>query len=290
MSTLSNSDVDVMRFYLDNELISNLESLDGNLQTPMHYAARFGRSSAIKLLSEFGANIAPTDRYGRTPLHIAAQENHLSVVEVLIDLSVEIKACSAGCTPLAYAYMSGSVEVIKALEEYERRIEQETRVVNDPKVARTMSNAMLNAIQRNDLDACKGLLQGGCPVDIELSLDGPVTPLMATICINESQPIAQYLIEMGATVSTVYTRPYRGKFFTILEAALAHSRNAILIALFERYFQEAPSLSSLQRSPLHVALSYGNLGGFEILLNFMQQAQHTRKAPEQVALLPWMKP
>ncbi|KAF7536294.1 hypothetical protein G7054_g4673 [Neopestalotiopsis clavispora] len=283
--SMFSGNLDCLRFYLDNKLICNIESVDKSLETPMHYAARLDQPHAIKVLSEYGANISPADRDGMTPLHTAAEEGQPRVVKVLIELGAEIKACSVGCTPLHYAYKSGFREVIKALQNYEGCVDQKTRKVSHPKAARLMSTTMVRAIESGDLDVCAGLLRAGCSVDIALGSPRSVTPLMLTICMNESPSIAQHLLEMGATVSTVYNPPYRGQFFTILEAALANGCNDILPALLKRYFEEAPSPHNAPRSPLQIALKHQNFDGFKVLLDFVQQAQQTRKPSKQVPLL-----
>ena len=60
---------------------------DMQWQTPVHYAARNGHSSALSLLFENPGNRGSRDRYdreGNTPLHIAALMGHVEEVDALL--------------------------------------------------------------------------------------------------------------------------------------------------------------------------------------------------------------
>lgn len=52
--------------------------------TPLHEAAYYGRSEAIKLLLAAGAKTEERDELGRTPLHYASGRDHIDAVKALI--------------------------------------------------------------------------------------------------------------------------------------------------------------------------------------------------------------
>lgn len=58
---------------------------------PLHYAAMYGRTEAVKLLVNYGAKINVKGAYGRTPLIYAASESP-EMVQFLIDHGADIKA------------------------------------------------------------------------------------------------------------------------------------------------------------------------------------------------------
>ena len=56
--------------------------LDGNIRTPLTYAAEFGQQTVTKLLLK-DANVC--DKNGHTPLHYAAMYGHENIVKLLLD-------------------------------------------------------------------------------------------------------------------------------------------------------------------------------------------------------------
>ncbi|CAM9710592.1 unnamed protein product [Lampetra planeri] len=64
----------------------------GELQTPLHHAAKRGATAAVKAMELHGADMHARDRQGRTPLHIAVMHGHRETAQLLIDLGADSSA------------------------------------------------------------------------------------------------------------------------------------------------------------------------------------------------------
>eukprot|EP00439_Symbiodinium_sp_Y106_P009862 s6824_g1.t1 len=64
---------------------AEVELRDVDERTPLHLAARDGRTQAVSLLLDAGSEVDALDRFGRTPLYYAAQGSHRDVVALLVD-------------------------------------------------------------------------------------------------------------------------------------------------------------------------------------------------------------
>ncbi|KAI1346609.1 hypothetical protein F5Y01DRAFT_321618 [Xylaria sp. FL0043] len=261
--------IDCLRFYFDRNLLVDPEVTDSAMNTPIHYAARFGQSGVVEFLRDRGSNINAAAHGGLCPLHLAVQGQHLHTVRVLVSLGAELKACGSGLTPLAYAYQTGNMALIQLLQATQDN-NTTRQILTQPKpkgLLRSMAKAWRNALDRNDIEACKHLLSQGCPVDIQLDEPWPVTPLMCAICTSRRLEIVGCLIDQGARVSTVFYGKRMPPFLTGLEAAAAKPMyNDLLPKIVAKYLEEKGELLTLSRSPLSSAVSNNNYVGLEVLL------------------------
>ncbi|KAI0802249.1 ankyrin repeat-containing domain protein [Xylaria sp. FL0064] len=266
--------VECLRFYFDSNLLDDVEATDNAMQTPMHYAARYGELETVEFLKGRGGNINATDRGGFCPLHLAVQGKHIRTVRTLLSLGAESKVCNSGLTPLAYAYQTGNLALIQLLQTT-RDNNASRQVLAQPKskgLLRSMAKALRNALGRDDIEACKHLLSQGCPVDIQLDEPWPVTPLMCAICTSRRPEIVGWLIDQGARVSTVFRKERMPMSLTGLEAAAAQPMyNDLLPRIVAKYFEEKGELLSLPRSPLSSAVRNNNYVGLETLLDAVRR-------------------
>ncbi|KAH6898097.1 hypothetical protein B0T10DRAFT_577585 [Thelonectria olida] len=263
----SYGEIKCLEFYLDQNILSDLEARDSDLATPLHYAARFGQSSIIKVLKARGGDIDATDRSGLTPLHLAASMQHLETVKILLNMGAKHPVCHAGCTPAAYAYTTGNENVIKALETSSEGYILPDISVTSPRVLGALVNGLRKAIQEDDVDACQRLRTFGCPINIRFNDSRGLTPLGLAIKEQKTPEVVQWLLDNGATVSTTFEDSGRN----VLHLAVRYaSFNPILSHLIERYLEEGGRFSGPSCTILHAAVEGKNIEGLQILLDTLR--------------------
>lgn len=256
-----------LEFYLNENLLSDLEVLDDDLQTPLHYAAYAGQLPVVKFLKERGCNLNSAARDGTTPLHLAVKFGHVSVVEALLGMGAKSKVCDLGLTPLSLAYNRSNLDIINMLRNLEGHISSSTSPTSS-KGLEVMAVAFCNAMKRNDIQACKDIHRQGFPLDYQLVSPWPVTPLMFAVCNLCHPSIVEWLIKRGSKVSIVFQGPQFPPYITVLEAAIATPMyNGLLPLLLTKYFQEGGSFLRLPRTPLNTAVTSRNHEGLTILLD-----------------------
>ncbi|KAJ4200222.1 hypothetical protein NW767_007743 [Fusarium falciforme] len=266
-----NGNTECLEFYLDQGLLSDLEYHDDELETPMHYAARFDHFSTIEWLEGREGNINARNRDGLTPLHLAVDKGHLETAKTLINLGAEQQPCNRGDTPLMYAYVKGNEGMIETLQSSSKQPQESSSSIKSPETLRLLAGAMRDAILRSDVAACERIHALGCPIDDEICFGQALTPLAVAICHQKDPEIVQWLIDSGATVSTVFPQPYQGRYLTALEAAVARPRfNNLLHKLLNSFLEEGGNFLDMDRSPLHLAVGYNNANGLKILLGWLR--------------------
>ncbi|KAM0426320.1 hypothetical protein ACHAPT_008360 [Fusarium lateritium] len=269
-----------LEFYLNQELLSDLECRDDGLKTPMHYAAWFDHSSTVRSLEARGGNINARECNGYTPLHYAICNKYLEVARTLIDLGAKHQAYTADCVGLALAYVEGDSAMIDLVQNSLHGCRETATSITSPRNLRFLGNAMANAIKNGDVSLCERIHALGCPIDVEVK---GATPLAVAICEQDDPKIAQWLLNSGATVSAVFPEPYQEKYSTALEAAAAHpAMNSLLPQLLEKYLKEGGSFLDMDQSPLHFSIEHENLEGLKILLGWLRD---TYESPEAKFLL-----
>jgi ankyrin repeat protein len=136
---------------------------DNDKDTPLHYAAYFGRGQIAEILISAGAKLNAQNYLGFTPLHYATNKGHTEVVKILITSGAEIDIKTlrgrtplflvamnsgdpviakmlldagadvnthenSGATPLSYAPFRGFNKLIDVLLDYEAEVETNTEL------------------------------------------------------------------------------------------------------------------------------------------------------------------
>jgi len=81
---------------------ADVNAVDKDGRTPLHYAAEGGCAEAVKKLLELGADVYAIDSRGQTALHYAVKSLNKDVVELVLHAGVNAKDAH-GETPLHLA-------------------------------------------------------------------------------------------------------------------------------------------------------------------------------------------
>ena len=95
----------------------NINQQDGNGNTPLMHATKYGHIEIMKLLIENGAEISKCNKYDDNLLHLAAYGGvHDEIVKFLIQSGVNVNQVNSdGQTPLMVAVHGGEIEIVKSL-------------------------------------------------------------------------------------------------------------------------------------------------------------------------------
>ena len=107
-STSENAPADRSRHQLDDQIEP----------TPLHLAARYGRTEIVSVLIAGGAAVNPAAYRKNTPLHWAAEYGHVAVVKEQLKAGADwTKKNDLGRTPLQLAIERGKKEVEQILRQ-----------------------------------------------------------------------------------------------------------------------------------------------------------------------------
>ncbi|WP_341817238.1 ankyrin repeat domain-containing protein [Wolbachia endosymbiont (group A) of Agelastica alni] len=170
---------------------ANIEAKDINHWTSLHYAAWQGQLEAAKLLLDYGAIIEAKTNLGEVPLHISAKFGRLDILRLLLIRSANIDAKNNDNeTALKVANKFGQSNVADLLEKKKNEY-----------------GFLFNAIQNDDLNRVRGLLNEGANIESRDERDR--TPLQYACWIGKLE-IAKFLFDKGADIETrdsVYDTP-----------------------------------------------------------------------------------
>ncbi|XP_009982295.1 PREDICTED: ankyrin repeat and SOCS box protein 8, partial [Tauraco erythrolophus] len=103
-----------------------VNALDGYNRTALHYAAEKDET-CVEILLEYGANPDALDGNKDTPLHWAAFKNNAECARALLESGASVNARDYNAdTPLSWAAMKGNLESVSVLLDFGA----EVRVVN----------------------------------------------------------------------------------------------------------------------------------------------------------------
>jgi len=108
---------------------ADVNAVQGDGVTGLHWAARQGAAELAGTLIVAGANVKATTRFGAiTPLHLAAERGSAAVIALLVKGGADVNArTSTGATALMFAAASGDTAAIAALIDAGAAIEAKER-------------------------------------------------------------------------------------------------------------------------------------------------------------------
>jgi ankyrin repeat protein len=189
----AHGNVESLRFYVDRQLLENIDCLDSDGLTPLIHAAWTGQVRHVDYLCRNGANPnfqCPNHgrHHGRTALHFAVLSASFTTVQTLLQ---QHKAKSLpdfeGTKPLFLAYEIGDQGIIHALQQSDDAFMLEpapnatsidlSQDTTTQQHQRGLAHALQGAIRSGNLELCKQLRTSGCHLDVDLDCGG-CSPLM----------------------------------------------------------------------------------------------------------------
>ncbi|WQF85414.1 Putative fungal domain of STAND protein [Colletotrichum destructivum] len=274
-----NGQIEILRFYLDHELISDVDSRAEDGCTPLHFAAIGGHTSVVEFLCARGCDVNARTAKGSSSLHLAARYHMLGVARALIDAGCRPSLDSAGMRPSFYALQSNDTRLIALFTSSESDPEQLT---SDTREHDTLSErprrmafaaAFEDAILDNNLNRCQDLVARGCDLEIPLNSCGGCSPLIMAI-EEERTAIVVWLLAEGASltrtvscgdpvVSAIHLIVGNPSLIEVLPQSLA------------RYTNSEDGAWGQYSSLIHTAAASNNDKGLELLLkNLKDRSEH----------------
>jgi quinoprotein dehydrogenase-associated probable ABC transporter substrate-binding protein len=215
-SAVTANDIDRVRYLLTHG--AKVNSFDGDGNTPLINATRFGFSAVATYLAEHKADANLADRSGWTPLMYSAWDDDPVLVKMLLAHGANLLATEGdGLTALAIAAQNGKVKAAEALVAAGAD-------VNAPVAKGGYTPLMLASIS-GSVPLATSLIAHGAKVDA--TNPGGLTALMIAAA-NDRAGVVELLLRSGADVDA---RSEDGR--TALSIAQEANSNAGLIKLLQ---------------------------------------------------------
>ena len=197
--------IDAIKKHLEAGVEVN--SLNKNKQTALHFAASAGRLDAATVLLEARADVTVADKYQKTALHYSATNGHKATTALLLEKGALINAKDdKNKTPLDYAVTKKRTEVIELLRSKGGKTAKEQLAAEN----------IFAASEVGDVESVKKLLAG---VDVNGKNKGGYTALHLASKKGHVE-VAKVLLEAKAAVAAAsksgktalhYVANYKGK-------------------------------------------------------------------------------
>ena len=182
-------DMDRVRYLLKHG--AQIDFRDGEGNTPLINATRFGYADVATYLVDHKADVKQADRTNWTPLMFAAWTDNPELAKMMIHHGASLEARDAdGLTPLAIASQNGKVEAAQVLVEAGADV--------DAPVAKGGYTPLMLASISGSTDLANALIKHGAQVNAVNS--GGVTALMIAAAGNHSG-VAELLLKSGADIN-----------------------------------------------------------------------------------------
>ena len=174
-----------------NESGGDVDLIEADGTTVLHYAVQIDDANLVELLIEAGADATATNRYGVSPLYIAALNGSADVVRRLLNAGADPNfSLPEGEPVLLTAARSGDVATLDALLEAGADI--------DARDGWKGQTALMWAAAENNATAIRRLLEAGADRDA-VSADGEFTALKFAVRAGAIDA-ARALLDAGADV------------------------------------------------------------------------------------------
>ncbi|KAI1413171.1 ankyrin [Hypoxylon sp. FL1857] len=278
--------VDCLRFYLDHNIFSDVNTASNQSFTPLHCAALAERVDAIKFLHRQGANINALTDLGHLPLHFAVMNQQLGAVETLLELGGEVTEDCQGMSPYLHACQLGNQLIIDCFRDKHHsftliKSTNERIVGSSTEKQLGLAIALENAIKGGNITLCEELRQNGCHLDIDMPSCKGCSPLHLAIRFRKSE-IIRWLLAQGASTLKISCQRCGG-WRPIYAMLVDRDLTTLLKEFLGKYLDDGGKLLGEAFGPVCAVVERGNVGGLRILLEHIRQnAQHyTQMVGEQ---------
>lgn len=259
--------VDVLKFYIDSDLLTDLNTVSAELFTPMHLAAFNGHVDAIRFLCSRGGGLNLKSADGSLPLHLAVRNGHTDAVKFLIDHGSVIDADIYGLSPMRYAMRLQNQSILDCLGTAKHFSDHQY----EPKQHdRDVVHAFEQALIRGDIKFCEMLRSQGFPINVDLPGQRGRSALMLAIEHADEELIKWLLAHDVRATEQALTED--GDAVSPLQAMIRQSRlNDVLPILLQKYQNEGSSAVTERPSLICIAIQHDNTVGLRLLLEYISR-------------------
>ncbi|KAJ8129274.1 hypothetical protein O1611_g4358 [Lasiodiplodia mahajangana] len=246
--------VECLRFFLDNGLVSNAEYAARGYNC-LHFAAIKGHSETSENLCSLGLDVNNPANDGSLPIHFAVRNGHASAVKALLKCGSSARADGFGMTPQMYATKLGYNKILEILDESKPSSESHTAAGESqgrearPKL---LLMALESAIETEDMETLERLYNQGCPLDISMPNCDGCSPLIVAIRTRKVA-VVQWLLTKRCSVLRVSCRRH-GRKAALALAVQGRALTSHLSEILDIGLETAWDLASLGY-PLHAAVT-----------------------------------
>ncbi|KAI1079048.1 ankyrin [Whalleya microplaca] len=267
--------VDCLKFYLNHQLLANLNLASDHMHTPVHAAALGGHVDVVKFLHKHGANINARTDIGQLPLHHAVFSQQLEVVKFLLLAGSDNTTDNNGMSPYLYACQLQSHDIVEYLRtrEQTQAIEHISRHQGDIRISlsyeKGFAKALENAVTYGNISLCEQLVQRGCSLNSELPGCNGCSALLLAIREGKLKMIRWLLANGASTLKQGCSK--HGSHSAINTIIRKKGSPNIIREFLDRYLNDGGSLLHEPENPVRIAVSFGDVEGLRILLEHLQQ-------------------